>query len=148
MEAAEILIKLAQSFNKKQMAFFIILFPLSKWGQMFRKLSANISPCFSSISKKHCKYDFYKTGIPQRVLTCPLLVSCQCLAARSHFLPLMLLCCVARCQITSFPGACACIQIVSGHTEPSVPKYRFEGFEVFKRQAGPPWIYRRHLTHL
>lgn len=54
MKAAEVLMDLGQSFDKKQMALLVILFfffPLSKWGQTFRKLSVNISLCFTAASK-------------------------------------------------------------------------------------------------
>lgn len=54
MKSAEVLMDLGQSFDKKQMALLVILFfffPLSKWGQTFRKLSVNVSPCFTTASK-------------------------------------------------------------------------------------------------
>lgn len=54
MKSAEVLMDLGQSFDKKQMALLVILFfffPLSKWGQTFRKLSVNISLCFTTASK-------------------------------------------------------------------------------------------------
>lgn len=53
---------------------------------MFRKFSVNISPFFSSISKKYCKYNFNKTGIPPKGSNLPFIGLMSTLGSKEPFL--------------------------------------------------------------
>lgn len=66
MKAAEVLMDLGQSFDKKQMALLVILFFFStqQVGPNIQKVVCKHITLFYSRLKNYCEYGFNNTGVP------------------------------------------------------------------------------------
>lgn len=67
MKAAEVLMDLGKSFDKKQMALLVILFfffPTQQVGPNIQKVVCKHITLFYNRLKNYCEYGFNNTGVP------------------------------------------------------------------------------------